>query len=210
MIQNLADLLVYELMGLNAETPLGSAVNFFFYDTLKIILLLFFISIIMGIVNAYFPIERLRNFLTTRRLYGFQYFFAALFGAITPFCSCSSIPLFIGFVKGGIPLGITFAYLITSPLVNEVAIAMFAGSFGLRVTAIYVASGILLGMIGGFVLGKMKLEPYLSDWIKTDTAAIFDNHRHLGRAAHTIPETVAGHRKKEPGASCGESCSTSS
>ena len=166
MIQNLADLLVYELMGLNAETPLGSAVNFFFYDTLKIILLLFFISIIMGIVNAYFPIERLRNFLTTRRLYGFQYFFAALFGAITPFCSCSSIPLFIGFVKGGIPLGITFAYLITSPLVNEVAIAMFAGSFGLRVTVIYVASGILLGMIGGFVLGKMKLEPYLSDWIK--------------------------------------------
>ena len=165
MIQNLADLLVYELMGLNAETPLGSAVNFFFYDTLKIILLLFFISIIMGIVNAYFPIERLRNFLTTRRLYGFQYFFAALFGAITPFCSCSSIPLFIGFVKGGIPLGITFAYLITSPLVNEVAIAMFAGSFGLRVTVIYVASGILLGMIGGFVLGKMKLEPYLSDWI---------------------------------------------
>ena len=94
-----------------------------------------------------------------------QYFFASLFGAITPFCSCSSIPLFIGFVKGGIPLGVTFSFLITSPLVNEVAVAMFLGTFGLKVTVIYVVSGILLGMIGGFVLGKMKLERFLSDWV---------------------------------------------
>lgn len=120
----------------------------------------------MGIVNAYFPIERLRAYLVTRKLYGLQYFFASLFGAITPFCSCSSIPLFIGFVKGGIPLGVTFAYLITSPLVNEVAVAMFIGTFGVKVTVIYVVSGILLGMIGGYVLGKMKLERYLSDWVK--------------------------------------------
>lgn len=120
----------------------------------------------MGIINAYFPIERLRNYLTSRKLYGLQYFFAALFGAITPFCSCSSIPLFIGFVKGGIPLGVTFAYLITSPLVNEVAVAMFIGTFGLRITFIYVISGILLGMTGGLILGKMKLESYLSDWVK--------------------------------------------
>ena len=141
-----------------------------------------------------FPSSGLRNFLTTRRLYGLQYFFAALFGAITPFCSCSSIPLFIGFVKGGIPLGITFAYLITSPLVNEVAIAMFAGSFGLRVTVIYVASGILLGMIGGFVLGEDETGTLPERLDKTDTAAIVVGHRHLGRAAHTIPETVAGHR----------------
>lgn len=104
--------------------------------------------------------------MTSRKLYGLQYFFAALFGAITPFCSCSSIPLFIGFVKGGIPLGVTFAYLITSPLVNEIAVAMFIGTFGIRITIIYVASGILLGMMGGFILGKMRLEPYLSDWVK--------------------------------------------
>ena len=122
----------------------------------------------MGIINAYFPIERLRNYLTSRKLYGLQYFFAALFGAITPFCSCSSIPLFIGFVKGGIPLGVTFAFLITSPLVNEVAVAMFLGSFGLKVTLIYVISGILLGVIGGFVLGKMNLSPYAQadEWEK--------------------------------------------
>ena len=116
MIQKFADWLVYDIFGLDASTALGEAVNFFFYDTIKILILLFFISVIMGIINAYFPIERLRNYLTSRKLYGLQYFFAALFGAITPFCSCSSIPLFIGFVKGGIPLGVTFAYLITSAL----------------------------------------------------------------------------------------------
>ena len=120
----------------------------------------------MGIVNAYFPIDRLRRYLTTRKLYGFQYLFASLFGAITPFCSCSSIPLFIGFVKGGIPLGVTFAFLITSPLVNEVAVAMFLGSFGVRATVIYVASGILLGTIGGWILGRFGLERYLSPWVQ--------------------------------------------
>lgn len=166
MIQEFADWLVYDIFDLDASTALGEAVNFFFYDTMKILLLLFFISVIMGIVNAYFPIERLRNYLTSRRLYGLQYFFAALFGAVTPFCSCSSIPLFIGFVKGGIPLGVTLAYLITSPLVNEVAVAMFIGTFGMRITVIYVISGIFLGMVGGFLLGKMNLDVYLSDWVK--------------------------------------------
>ena len=126
MIQDFADWLVYGIFGLSAGTSLGTAVNFFFYDTVKILILLFFISVLMGIVNAYFPIERLRNYLVTHRMYGLQYLLAALFGAITPFCSCSSIPLFIGFVKGGIPLGV----------------------------------------IGGFVLGRMRLAPYLSDWVK--------------------------------------------
>lgn len=166
MIQTFADWLVYGLFGLDATTHLGSAVNFFFYDTIKILILLFLISALMGIVNAYFPIDRLRKFLTTRKLYGFQYFFAALFGAITPFCSCSSIPLFIGFVKGGIPLGVTFAFLITSPLVNEVAVAMFLGAFGVKATLIYAVSGILLGMVGGFILEKLHLERYLSPWVK--------------------------------------------
>lgn len=167
MIQRFADWLVYGVFGMNADTHLGSAVNFFFYDSIKILILLFFISLAMGVVNAYFPIDKLRHYLATRKLYGFQYLFASLFGAITPFCSCSSIPLFIGFVKGGIPLGVTFAFLITSPLVNEVAVAMFLGSFGLRTTEIYVVSGILLGMIGGFVLGRFKLERYLSPWVTT-------------------------------------------
>ena len=166
MIQQMADWLTYDQLGLDAASHLGSALNFFIYDTEKIILLLFAISSLMGVVNAYFPIERLRNYLMTHKLYGMQYLLASIFGAITPFCSCSSIPLFIGFVKGGIPLGVTFAFLITSPLVNEVAVAMFLGSFGLKVTVVYVVSGILLGMVGGILLGRMRLEPLLSDWVK--------------------------------------------
>lgn len=166
MVQTFADWLVYGIFGLDASTRIGAAIHFFFYDTIKIVLLLFLISSVMGIVNAYFPIERLRNYLTTSKLFGFQYFFAALFGAITPFCSCSSIPLFIGFVKGGIPLGVTFAFLITSPLVNEVAVAMFLGSFGLKATLIYAISGIILGAAGGFILGKFKLEIHLSTWVR--------------------------------------------
>lgn len=165
MIQQLSDYLIYELIGLDPASRLGQAVNFFVYDSTKIVLLLFAISTVMGVVNAYFPVERLRNYLATHRFYGFQYLLASTFGAITPFCSCSSIPLFIGFVRGGIPLGVTFAFLITSPLVNEVAVAMFLGTFGLKVTAIYVLCGILLGMVGGILLGKMKLERLLSPWI---------------------------------------------
>ncbi len=166
MIQRFADWLIYHVIGLDATTHLGIAVNFFVYDSIKIILLLFGISFLMGIINAYFPIERLRQFLSTHRLYGLDYFLAALFGGITPFCSCSSVPLFIGFTKGGIPLGVTLTFLIASPLVSEVAVAMFLGSFGWRVTLIYVVSGTLLSMLAGFILGKMHLEPYLSDWVK--------------------------------------------
>ena len=166
MIQNFADWLVYGVFGLSPESHWGSAVNFFFYDSIKITLLLFFISVVMGIINAYFPIERLRHHLASRKFYGLEYFFAALFGAITPFCSCSSIPLFIGFVKGGIPLGVTFAFLITSPLVNEVAVAMFAGAFGWKITAVYIAAGITMGMLGGMLLGRMNLNSLLTPWVR--------------------------------------------
>jgi uncharacterized membrane protein YraQ (UPF0718 family) len=165
-IQNFADWLIYGVLGIAAETHLGTALNFFVYDTLKILLLLFVIVFLMGIVNTYFPIDRLKNYLNSKKLYGLEYFFASLFGAITPFCSCSSVPLFIGFVQGGIPLGVTFSFLITSPLVNEVAVALFLGMFGWKATLVYVSSGILLGTIGGWVLGKFNLEPLLTDWVK--------------------------------------------
>jgi len=165
-LQSLVDHLTYGLIGLNADSHLGASINFFIYDTIKILILLFLISSLMGLVNAYFPVDRLRIYLTTKKMYGLQYFFASLFGAITPFCSCSSIPLFIGFVKGGIPLGVTFAFLITSPLVNEVAVAMFLGLFGIKATLVYAISGILLGTVGGFILGKFKLDRYLSDWVR--------------------------------------------
>ncbi len=166
MLQHFADWLVYHILGLDAASHFSAALNFFIYDTLKILILLFLISSLMGIVNTYLPVEKLRQFLTGRKLFGLQYFFAAVFGALTPFCSCSSIPLFIGFVKGGIPLGVTFAFLITSPLVNEVAIAMFIGFFGLKTTLIYAVGGIFLGMTGGFILEKLRLERHLTEWVK--------------------------------------------
>ena len=120
----------------------------------------------MGIVNSYFPIDKVKNYLSRNKLYGLEYFMASLFGVVTPFCSCSSVPLFIGFVRGGIPLGVTFAFLITSPLVNEVAIGLFVGLFGLKTTIIYVISGVLLGTISGVILQKLKLERYLTPWVK--------------------------------------------
>lgn len=165
-IQNLADWLIYSVFNVGADTHLGTALNFFVYDTIKILILLFVIVFLMGIINVYFPIERLKDYLHKKKLYGLEYFFSSIFGAITPFCSCSSVPLFIGFVQGGIPLGVTFSFLITSPLVNEVAIALFIGMFGIKATLIYAVSGILLGTIGGWLLSKLNLEPLLSDWVK--------------------------------------------
>lgn len=165
-VENLSEWLIYSVLHISQGSKAGDALNFFVYDTIKILILLFIITSVMGAVNSYFPVDKIRNFLSRNKLFGLEYFFASVFGAVTPFCSCSSVPLFIGFVKGGIPLGVTFAFLITSPLVNEVAIAMFIGMFGLKATLIYAGSGILLGMTGGIILGKMKLEKYLSPWVQ--------------------------------------------
>jgi uncharacterized protein len=164
--QHFADWLIYGLFGIAEDSKLGSALNFFVYDTIKILILLFLVTTIMGVVNSYFPVQRIQNFLSRRKLYGLEYFLASLFGAVTPFCSCSSVPLFIGFVKGGIPLGVTLAFLITSPLVNEVAIAIFVGMFGLKTTVIYVVSGVLLGTLAGMILSRMKLDHLLTPWVQ--------------------------------------------
>jgi len=165
-LQNIADLITYNLLEIDKASKLGEALNFFIYDSVKILLLLVLIITLMGVINTYFPVERVQNFLSRNKLYGFEYFMASAFGVVTPFCSCSSVPLFIGFVKGGIPLGVTFSFLITSPLVNEVAIALFIGIFGLKITLIYVISGVILGMLSGMILDKFNLEPYLTPWIQ--------------------------------------------
>jgi uncharacterized membrane protein YraQ (UPF0718 family) len=164
--QIFSDWLTYDLLGLIKGNHWADALNFFVYDTIKIFILLFFISILMGIINSYFPIEKVRFALQKRKWYGLDYFFASFFGTVTPFCSCSSVPLFIGFVQGGIPLGITLAFLISSPLVDAVTVAMFMGMFGLKATLIYVVSGIIISMIAGFILGKLHLERFLTPWVK--------------------------------------------
>lgn len=161
----LANWLSFEIFKLNPDSHLGTSINFFIYDSIKILLLLLVINYFMAVLRYYLPIEKLRNFLTSRKWYGLDYFFASIFGTITPFCSCSSIPLFIGFLEAGIPLGVTFSYLIVSPLVNQVAVALFVGLFGFKIALLYVISAILLGMVGGFILGKLKLEKYVADYI---------------------------------------------
>lgn len=166
-IQQFADWLIYGVFQIAEDSRLGTSLSFFVYDTLKVLILLFVIVLIMGIVNAYFPVERLREYLQRKKLYGLEYLLAAVFGSVTPFCSCSSVPLFIGFVQGGVPLGVTLSFLITSPLVNQIAVAMFLGFFGVKATLVYAVSGILLGTFGGWFLGKLKLEHLLTDWVKT-------------------------------------------
>ncbi|WP_166961817.1 permease [Yeosuana marina] len=165
-IENFAEWLVFDTFGMTKGAHLAEALNFFIYDTIKITLLLVVIISLMGIVNSYFPIDKVRNYLSRNKLYGLEYLMASLFGVVTPFCSCSSVPLFIGFVRGGIPLGVTFAFLITSPLVNEVAIGLFLGLFGVRITVIYILSGILLGVVSGLILSRFKLERFLTPWVK--------------------------------------------
>ena len=165
-LQQLADWMVYDIFQMNAENHLAEALNFFIYDSIKILILLFVVIFFMGIVNSYFPIDKVRNYLSRNKLYGLEYLMASIFGVVTPFCSCSSVPLFIGFVRGGIPLGVTFAFLITSPLVNEVAIGLFIGLFGVKTTLIYVVSGIIFGTISGYILQRLQLEHLLTPWVK--------------------------------------------
>ena len=128
-VQLFADLITYNWFGIAPHSYLGDTVNFFIYDVIKIGLLLLVINYFMAIVRFYFPMEKVRDILTKRRWFGLDYLFAALLGVVTPFCSCSSIPLFIGFVGAGIPLGVTFAFLISSPLVNESSLYLFPAMF---------------------------------------------------------------------------------
>ena len=161
----IANYITYNVFALTTGTHIADALHFFIYDSLKILALIIFITHLMSLIRYYLPIEKLRDFLTKHKFYGLDYFLATVFGAITPFCSCSSIPLFIGFVEARIPLGVTFAYLITSPLINEVALALFIGMFGWKITLFYLFAGIVIGMIGGFILGKLGLEKYIEPFV---------------------------------------------
>jgi len=160
-IQLLANLVSYNLIGLAKESYLGSSINFFVYDTIKIGLLLVVINYIMAITRYYFPTERARDILTKKRWFGLNYLMAALLGIVTPFCSCSSIPLFIGFMGAGIPLGITFAFLISSPLINESSLYLFPAMFGMKVTILYNLFGLAVAVLGGILIQKLKLEKYV-------------------------------------------------
>ena len=146
------------------DSHLGGALQFFFYDTPKVLLLLTGVVFVMGMVNSYFTPERTRALLAGRTE-GMANVMAASLGIVTPFCSCSAVPLFIGFVQAGVPLGVTFSFLISAPMVNEVALALLFGMFGWKIAALYFAFGIVVAMLAGLILTRMKLERHLEDWV---------------------------------------------
>lgn len=163
-LQWIADKLTYEMFSIAPDTQLASSVNFIIYDALKIFILLIVMIFAVSYIRTYVTPEKTRKVLGGKT--GLQYhLLASMLGAITPFCSCSSVPLFIGFVESGIPLGVTFSFLITSPLVNEAAVAALWATIGLKATLIYTISGILLGIIGGYIIGLLKMEKYVADFV---------------------------------------------
>jgi len=177
MLLTFADWLCYEIWGLSPATKAGQAVHFFVYDYIKIILLLFSLIFTVGILRTFLPRRKMRQWMSRRGL--ISHAMAATFGAVTPFCSCSSIPIFLGFLEAGVPLGPTFSFLITSPIINEYLVVLMLGFFGWKITLAYVLSGLMIGMVAGGVLGRMKVEKLLVD----DVA---------GRRAQDITDPVYG------------------
>ncbi|WP_224982997.1 permease [Geomonas agri] len=164
MLKDLADYLVFTALGMDPGSSLGEALDFFIYDTVKIFLLLTTIVYAVAVIRSYFSPERTRRILSHNREYVGN-ILAALLGIVTPFCSCSAVPLFIGFVESGIPLGVTFSFLISSPMVNEVALIMLWGLFGWKIATLYIGSGVVVAILAGIVIGRLKMERYVQDYV---------------------------------------------
>jgi uncharacterized membrane protein YraQ (UPF0718 family) len=163
-LQTAADWLTYDLLHLSRGTQVGSAVDFFLNDVPKIFLLLSGIVTVVAVIRSYFPPERVRRLLAGKGELGGTAL-AALLGTVTPFCSCSAVPMFIGFVESGLPLGVTFGFLIASPVVNEVALVMLAGLFGIQIAVFYVGMGLVVAIVGGTVIGHLHLEDQVEDYV---------------------------------------------
>ena len=174
--------ITYDVFGIEATSELGASIQFFFYDAAKILLLLVAMVYVIAWIRASLNVERVRDFLSAKRK-GIGYLFGSGFGAITPFCSCSSIPLFLGFTTARIPIGITMAFLITSPLINEVAIVLLWGLLGWKFTVLYVSVGMLAGMLGGYFMDSIKAERWLQPFLKKAIENAPGVHNQLGVSA---------------------------
>lgn len=157
---------VVRLLPVNRASPLGAALQFFLYDTPKVLLLLTGVVFVMGLINTWFTPEHTRALLAGRRE-GVANVMAAGLGVVTPFCSCSAVPLFIGFVQAGVPLGVTLSFLIAAPMVNEVALTLLFGLFGWRIAALYLSLGLLIAIVAGWTIGRLRMEAHLQDWVRT-------------------------------------------
>ena len=163
-IQIFVNWLVYSLFSLKQESIFGEALNFFIYDSIKILILLAVIIFVVSYIRTYLAPEKVKKLLS-RRFEFLGNMTASTIGIFTPFCSCSAVPLFIGLVESGVPLGVTFSYLIAAPLINEVAAALLWGLFGWKIALLYIASGWIISVIAGFILGRMHLEKYVEDYV---------------------------------------------
>ncbi len=155
----------YSVVGLERGSHLGEALQFFVYDTPKVMMLLTLIVFVIGMIRSFFTQERTRKYLAGKRETAGNVM-AALLGIVTPFCSCSAVPLFIGFVQAGVPLGVTFSFLIAAPMVNEIAVVLLYGLLGWKVAAIYLGTGLMIAIISGWVIGRFKLEHWIEDWVQ--------------------------------------------
>jgi len=164
IIQPLAEWISYTALGLERDSHFGESLAFFLYDVPKILLLLSGMVFLISIVRTFFSPERTRALLGGKRE-GVGNIFAAMLGIVTPFCSCSAVPLFIGFVESGIPLGVTFSFLIAAPTINEVAVILLFGLFGWKVAGVYIVSGLVVAILAGFVIGRLKMERYVEDFV---------------------------------------------
>lgn len=164
MFEKFANWLVYDIINLSPTTKFAHAIHFFIYDTVKILFLLCIIITIIAYIRSYIDNEKIKKYIE-RQPKLLAHVFAAVFGAITPFCSCSSIPIFIGFAEAGIPFGVAMSFLITSPIINEVAVVLLAGTIGWKITAIYIITGITVGTLGGILMEKFGWKQYLQDYL---------------------------------------------
>ena len=164
MLKQSADYITFELLCLIPGTRSGEALDFFLYDTAKIFLLLATIIFVVAVIRTSFPPEKTKRILSHKREYVGNVL-AAMLGIVTPFCSCSAVPLFIGFVESGVPLGVTFSFLISSPMVNEIALIMLWGLFGWKIALIYIGSGLLVAIVAGIIIGRLKMEKYVQDYV---------------------------------------------
>ena len=155
----------YSLFEIKKGSQLGGAIQFFLYDTPKVMMLLTLIVFVIGVIRSFFTQERTRQYLAGKRETAGNVM-AALLGIVTPFCSCSAVPLFLGFVQAGIPLGVTFSFLIAAPMVNEIALVLLYGLLGWKVAALYLGTGLLIAMVAGWVIGRLKLETWIEDWVQ--------------------------------------------
>lgn len=161
-IHNLSEYVAFDILKLNPNSYWGSSVSYFLFDIIRIGILLIIINYIMAITRHYFPTEKIKNMLTNRKWYGADYLLAGVLGMVTPFCSCSSIPLFVGFLSAGIPIGVTFTFLIASPLINESSLILFPAMFGVKTAIIYNLTGLSVAMAGGYLIEKLKMERFIN------------------------------------------------